>query len=150
MDSKLDITIIVPVYNAEQYLCECLDSICAQTYTGWKCVIVNDGSTDGSQSIIDEYCEKDNRFRCFIKENEKSASLARWYALQRVDSEWVMSVDADDAIEPEFLEKIVQRQIETGADCVTGWRIGCADGLKGENWRIPLKNLQWVLIRGVK
>lgn len=136
----LDITIIVPVYNAEEYLRECFESIRNQTYKDWKCVLVNDGSTDGSQTIIDEYCKKDKRFSCLIKENEKSASLARYYALERIDSEWVMSVDADDAIEPIFLEKIVERQLETGADCVTGRRIGCAEGIQGENWRLPLND----------
>lgn len=136
----IDLTIIVPVYNASQYLRDCLDSICAQTYRKWKCVLVNDGSTDNSQEIIEEYCKKDARFSCFIKENERSAAKARYYALERISSEWVMSVDADDAIEPEFLEKIIKRYWETGADCVTGYRIGCAHELEGEDWRLPEKS----------
>lgn len=133
----LDITIIVPVYNAEEFLRECLDSICSQTYKQWKCVLVNDGSTDGSQVIIDEYCEKDKRFSCFIKENERSAAIARYYALERIDSEWVMSVDADDVIECCYLEKLIERQQETGADCVTGRFIGCETEVLGEKWRLP-------------
>ena len=141
----LDITIIVPVYNAEEFLRECLDSICSQTYKQWKCVLVNDGSTDRSQTIIDEYCKNDGRFTCLIKKNEKSAALARRYALERNDSEWIMSVDADDAISPDLLEKCVARQIETNADCVTGYRIGCSDGLSGENWRLPLKDFDMSL-----
>ena len=133
----IDLTIIVPVYNASQYLRECLDSILVQTYRDWKCVLVNDGSTDDSQEIIDEYCKKDGRFSCLIKENERSAAKARYYALERISSEWVMSVDADDAIESAFLEKIIKRYWETGADRVTGYRIGCAHELEGEDWRLP-------------
>lgn len=138
--SKLDISIIVPVYNAEPYLRECLESIYVQTYKEYKCIIVNDGCTDNSQNIIDEYCAKDKRFCCLVKKNEKSAAKARYYALQRTDSEWVMSVDADDVIEPLFLEKIIKRQQETGADCVTGYRIGCIEGIKGEAYRIPARD----------
>lgn len=137
---KLDIAIIVPIYNASKYLRECLDSICAQTYKDWKCVLVNDGSTDNSQEIIDEYCAKDSRFSCLKKQNEKSASKARRYGLLHTDADWIMYVDADDAIDADLLEKLVVRQVETEADCVTGYRIGCADGVKGEIWRIPHKN----------
>lgn len=136
---ELDIAIIVPVYNAVEYLRECLDSILAQTYKDWTCILVNDGSTDNSQEIIDEYCTKDIRFTCLIKENERSASKTRRYGLLHTDTEWIMYVDADDAIDADLLEKLVARQIETGADSVTGYRIGCADGIKGESWRIPHK-----------
>lgn len=136
----IDLTIIVPVYNASAYLRECLDSICAQTYREWKCALVNDGSTDNSQDIIDEYCAKDSRFLCFVKENERSAAKARHYAMERIDSEWIISIDSDDYIECTFLEKIVKRYWETGADCVTGRLIRCRHELEGELWRLPLDN----------
>lgn len=142
MENKLDICIIVPVYNAEDYLVDCLDSICSQTYKNWFCVLVNDGSTDGSQAILESYCTKDPRFSCLIKKNERSASLARRYALRQITSEWVFYLDADDAIEPQFLESLVKRQLATNADMVSGKLVRYSDGFKGGDivWQLPLPN----------
>lgn len=142
----IDLTIIVPIYNAEKYLRECLDSIRNQTYKEWKCVLVNDGSTDSSQDIIEEYCTRDKRFSYLTKENEKSAARAREYGMKHTLSKWVMSVDADDAISLDFIEKLIVRQQETDAEVVTGYRIGCADGLQGENWRLPSKDFDMTQI----
>lgn len=63
----IDLTIIVPIYNAERYLKECLESILRQTFQGWKCIMVDDGSSDGSQNIIDDFCFIDHRFSCLKK-----------------------------------------------------------------------------------
>lgn len=63
------ISVIVPVYNVFNYLEECLDSIINQTYESWECILVDDGSTDNSGEVCDEYCKKDNRFRVIHKEN---------------------------------------------------------------------------------
>lgn len=135
---SIDICIVIPVYNAGVYLQECLDSIYAQTYQEWKCVLINDGSTDNSQEIIETYCKKDERFSCLTKENEGAADKARYYAYERVDAEWVLPIDADDTIEPKFLEKIVKRYWETMADCIS-WRvISRKEDLQGEKWRLPL------------
>lgn len=125
----IDLTIIVPIYNAERYLKECLESILRQTYQGWKCIMVDDGSSDGSPNIIDYFCSIDHRFSCLKKQNEGSAALARRYALERCSSEWVLCVDADDAIAPDFIEKLVQRQKETGADSVSGRLVYCDEQL---------------------
>lgn len=135
----MKVSIIVPVYNAEPYLKDSLDSIVNQTYRNWECVLVNDGSIDKSQQIIEEYCAKDPRFKYFTKANEKSAALAREYALKRIESEWVVFIDADDAIAPDCMEKLVKRQQETNADMVIGTYIGCKNELDGEVWRLPLK-----------
>ena len=64
------ISIIVPVYNVEEYLEECLESICKQTYTDIEVVLVNDGSTDGSKEICERYCQKDSRFKLINQENQ--------------------------------------------------------------------------------
>lgn len=135
----MDISIIIPVYNAAPYLKDCLDSILRQTYKDWTCVLVNDGSTDNSQQIIDEYSSKENRLKSYIKVNEKSAAKAREYALNHIDSDWIVCVDADDTIAPDCLEKLVKRQRETDADMVIGTYIGCEKDLDGESWRLPLK-----------
>ena len=136
----MNITIIIPVYNAQPFLKECLDSVYKQTYKDWRCLIVNDGSTDESQSIIDEYCAKDKRFNFVFKENEKSAAKARAFAFDYINSEWVIFVDADDTIAVDCIEKLTARQEETGADIVVGRRVGCSIDLKEELWRIPTDN----------
>ena len=133
------VSIIVPIYNAQEFLKECLDSIKAQTYQDWLCFLVNDGSTDDSQSIIDEYCAKDSRFVALLKQNEKSADLARKYAIDRIQSDWIMHIDADDVIVPDFIERMVNRQLETGADIVAARVIGCNAGIEGEDYRLPVK-----------
>ena len=131
------VSIIVPIYNAQEFLRECLDSILHQTYQQWVCYLVNDGSTDGSQAIIDEYCAKDSHFEALLKPNEKSADLARKYAIDKIQTDWIMHVDADDVIVPDFIERMVRRQQETGADMVAARVIGCAHGIEGEDYRSP-------------
>ena len=63
------VSIIVPVYKAEQYLHQCIDSILSQTFTDWQCILVDDGSPDGSRAICDEYAQKDARIQVIHKDN---------------------------------------------------------------------------------
>lgn len=88
-------SIIIPVYNVAPYLRECLDSVRAQTFTDWECLCVNDGSTDESGAILDEYAQKDPRFRVFHKKNA-GVSSARNLALDNVCGEWIGFLDGDD------------------------------------------------------
>ena len=93
-DSPL-ISVIVPVYNTEKYLRKCLDSICSQTYRNLEILCVNDGSTDGSAAILEEYAARDARIRVFHQPNA-GQSAARNLALSRASGEWVTGVDSDD------------------------------------------------------
>lgn len=95
-------SIIVPVYNVAPYLRECLDSVLAQTYPNWECLCVNDGSTDDSGAILDEYALRDPRFRVFHKKNG-GVALARQFGLGRVQGEWLVWLDSDDIALPNFL-----------------------------------------------
>ncbi len=99
------ISIIIPVYNAEKYLSTCLDSVLAQTFTDWECILVNDGSTDNSGKICEEYVVKDKRFRVVHKENG-GVSSARNLGLDKVQGEWIVFLDSDDSIKPIFLSEI--------------------------------------------
>lgn len=96
------VSIIIPVYNSEKALRRCLDSILAQTMTDYECILIDDGSTDSSGTICDEYALKDNRFCVFHKENG-GVSSARNLGLDNAKGEWISFVDSDDTIETSFL-----------------------------------------------
>lgn len=137
------ISVIVPIYNAEKYLAETLNSLLSQTYKDWECILVNDGSTDNSLAICEQYRDKDARFVVFTKQNEKSADLARAYGIEKVKTAWIMYLDADDIIEPAYIEKMVARQQETGADIVSPTMIYCQHQLEGEIWRLPCEPIHY-------
>lgn len=90
-------SIIIPVYNVAPYLRECLDSVLAQTFTDWETICVDDGSTDGSGSILDEYAEKDHRFRV-IHQSNAGVSVARNVGLNAIKGEYFLFIDGDDLI----------------------------------------------------
>ena len=80
------VAIVLPVYNAEEYITDCLDSILAQTYPYWKAYCINDGSKDNTASILDDYAKKDARIRVFHTPNAGAAS-ARNFALNKIEDE---------------------------------------------------------------
>lgn len=96
-------SIIIPVYNVAPYLRECLDSVLAQTFTAWEAICVDDGSTDGSGAILDEYAAKDKRFRVIHQANA-GVSAARNVAIGAVKGEWVGFLDADDVFRLNVLD----------------------------------------------
>mgnify|MGYP002621263386 CR=1 FL=1 len=105
-------SIIIPVYNAEKYLRQCLDSVLAQTERDWECVCIDDGSTDGSAAILDEYAAKDRRFYIVHKRNE-GVAVARNVGLDLARGEWITWLDADDEYAPWRLEearRIIERE----------------------------------------
>jgi glycosyltransferase involved in cell wall biosynthesis len=97
------VSIIIPVFNQEKYLKETLDSVFNQTYSNWECILVNDGSTDNSILIINEYLAQDNRFY-FINSDNKGVSNARNLALKQVKGDYVLFLDGDDLIHPQKIE----------------------------------------------
>ena len=97
------ISIIIPVYKVEQYICDCLDSIKSQSFTDWECLLIDDGSPDKSGQICDKYAASDIRFRVFHVDNG-GVSKARNIGLENISGEWVMFVDSDDTIACNTLE----------------------------------------------
>lgn len=100
------VSVIVPVYNAEQYLEECIQCILAQSYSDYELILVNDGSTDRSGDICDRYAEQDRRIQVIHKENGGSAS-ARNLGLDCAKGKYIAFVDADDLVHRDFLHTLV-------------------------------------------
>ena len=98
------VSIVVPCYKQAEYLAETLDSVLAQTYQNWECIIVNDGSPDNTEEIANGYIAKDNRFKYVWKENG-GLSSARHSGILNSEGEFVLPLDADDLIAPTYLEK---------------------------------------------
>ena len=100
------ISVIVPVYNVEEYLEECLESIQYQTYTDIEVILVNDGSTDSSKEICERFCQADSRFRLINQEN-KGQSAARNRGVKESVGQFIMFVDSDDIINKDVLEVLL-------------------------------------------
>ena len=113
------ITVIVPVYNVENYLRKCLDSIIAQTYKNIEIIVVNDGSTDASGQICQEYTQIDNRIVYIEKENG-GLSEARNVGLDKMTGSYVTFIDSDDWAELDYVEILYKKIIEYQADISVG------------------------------
>ena len=118
MDSeKIDISLIVPVYNVEKYLKRALTSVENQTFKNFEVIIVNDGSTDGSLEIISEFVDRNKNFTLINQEN-KGLGEARNVGIRHAKGRYVAFLDSDDFLEPEYLEKLYLSAIKTCADIV--------------------------------
>lgn len=113
------VSIIVPIYNIEDYLANCIESIISQSYTDIEIILVNDGSTDGSKNIIDKYEKLDSRIRVVNKYNGGLVS-ARKAGISVAKGEYVLCVDGDDAITQDCVEQLVKVAEDEDADAVIG------------------------------
>ena len=112
--TDLKVSILVPVYNPGPYLARCLDSVLAQSLPFWECLLVDDGSLDGSGALCDEYAEKDSRFRVIHQANA-GASAARNAGLSAASAPFVLMLDADDCLDPKALETLLDIQQQNPA-----------------------------------
>ena len=116
MDSK--ISIIVPVYDVEEYICRCIDSILNQTFTDFDLILVDDGSPDNCGRICDEYAAKDNRISVIHQENggrSKARNSGIDWAVSNSNSDWIAFIDSDDWIHKQYLEILYKTAIDTNA-----------------------------------
>ena len=109
------ISIVVPVYNVEKYLQRCIDSILAQTFPDFELILVDDGSTDNSGKICDEYAKKDQRIVVVHQEN-RGQSLSRNLGISLAKGDYITFIDSDDFILPHFLEYLYKECTNAGAD----------------------------------
>ena len=101
------LSIVIPVYNVKGYLQKCLDSLCEQINDSWECILVDDGSSDGSEKICDEYACRDSRFRVFHKKNG-GVSTARNLGLENASFEIISFIDADDCVNSDYVDVILR------------------------------------------
>ena len=115
------LSVVVPIYNVERYLEECLDSIAGQTFTDLECVMVDDGSKDGSAAIAEAYAAKDPRFR-LVRQVNKGLGAARNTGYRHIadGTEFLAFVDSDDTLPPSAYELMIGTLDETGSDFCTG------------------------------
>lgn len=102
------ISVIIPCFNKACYLAEALDSLLSQTFTDWECIIINDGSTDDTESVALKYTQLDRRFNYFHQKNQ-GVSAARNKAIKKSSGEFILPLDADDTIDPTYIEKAMAR-----------------------------------------
>lgn len=111
------ISVIVPVYKVESYLCQCVDSILSQTFRDFELILVDDGSPDGCPSICDEYAHSDSHIRVVHKENG-GVSSARNAGLNAAQGEYIAFVDPDDFIQEDMLQRLLEEIEQSRADMV--------------------------------
>ena len=111
------ISIIIPVYNVDAYISNCLDTVCAQTLSDIEIIIVNDGSTDNSPAICRKYAESDSRIR-YIEQKNQGIASARNAGLYEASGEYIGFVDPDDWIEPDMYEQMYDAACKANADIV--------------------------------
>lgn len=113
------ISVIVPVYNVEKFLAQCLESLVQQTYKNLEIIIVDDGTSDGSDKIYKTYAEKDNRIK-IIKQKNAGVSVARNTGLAAATGQYVHFIDSDDYIDIDYYEKMINSATDIFPDIIAG------------------------------
>lgn len=115
MIGKIEISVIIPVYNTKTFLKECVDSVLNQTYRDFELLLIDDGSTDGSSEICDKFAKTDKRVKVFHKKNA-GVSSARNLGMEKANGEFITFVDSDDFIKPSYLQKLYDSIVISGCD----------------------------------
>lgn len=122
------VSIVIPIYNRENTLCYCINSVLRQEYANWELLLIDDGSTDGSAEICKLYCEKDKRIKYFYQANA-GAGAARNKGIEKACGEWITFVDSDDAIMPNHLTQLQKYGKDRDCVMVSTCRTIVVDGL---------------------
>lgn len=104
----MKVSIIIPIYNAETYLAQCLDSLLNQTYENIEIILVNDGSTDGSNEICKQYVQKDSRVRLYFQKNA-GVSVARNTGISNSTGNYILFVDSDDWVDKDYVNLMIEK-----------------------------------------
>ena len=112
------ISIIIPVYNVEKYLRQCLDSIVNQTYTNLEIICINDKSTDNSAEILEEFLQKDERIKVINNKENVGSAISRNYGLDIAAGKYIAFVDSDDYIDEKYIESMLNKMKQVNCDIV--------------------------------
>lgn len=115
MNTDIKVSLIAPVYNVEKFISKCLDSIFAQTHKNIEVILVDDGSSDSSGRIVDEYAQKDSRVKVIHKQNQ-GVSSARNSGLDIATGDYVCFADSDDFLEPDYVEYLLNLAVDNDAE----------------------------------
>lgn len=138
-------SIIIPAYNTEAYVETCLNSVLQQTYTDWECLVVNDGSTDGTASLLNAYAEKDKRIKVFHQSN-RGPAVAREKAIDAATGDYLVFADSDDRIVLNALERLEQTIAEHPTDIIFFNSLGEWEG-KIHNIALPFEQEPLALLK---
>jgi len=116
-DKYIRFSVLIPVYNVESYLAECIESVLVQTYPTYEIILVDDGSTDSSGEICDKYAEKHSFIKAFHKKNGGLLSTRR-FAISKAKGDFYIFLDSDDSLKPQALQTIYTTIIKHNCDCV--------------------------------
>ena len=133
----MKVSILVPCYNVEKYINQCLDSIVQQTYTNLQIVLVDDGSSDNTLNILKEYASKDSRIEVYHQENQGVAT-ARNVLLSKIKGDYFLFVDSDDWIELDMVEFLINKAIDNKSDIAV-----CSNVINDDIPRITYKEEMW-------
>ena len=127
------ISIIIPVYNGEKYIGECIRSVCAQTWKKTEILVVDDGSTDGTEKHVSMYADKDSRIRLIRLPENRQLFHARLAGMEAAGGDYLLSVDSDDRISEDYVEQLLLASQKADADLaicdhLTGWEEASPDG----------------------
>ena len=101
----MKVSVLVPIYNVEKYLSKCLESLCSQTLQDMEMICINDGSTDASREIVEQYRKKDSRIKVIDQDNS-GYGISMNRGLEKAEGEYIAIVESDDFIEPDMMERL--------------------------------------------
>ncbi len=141
------VSIIVPCYNQSEWLDEALESVVKQTYKNWECIIVDDGSSDGSAEVAKEWLKRDDRYAYFFQVNS-GLSSARNKGIAQSSGEFILPLDSDDKVGPRYIELAVQKfQSEPNLKLV--YCKAKMFGIKSGPWKLPHYSLKNLAVRNI-
>ncbi|MCT9015070.1 glycosyltransferase [Cupriavidus gilardii] len=141
------VSIVVPCFNQERFIAECLESVLSQTYPDWECIVVDDGSTDGSGDVIEAFVKRDARFTYVRKENGGVAS-ARNTGFAKAIGEYFLPLDGDDKLHPHYLSSVMDCFVRYPETTLVHCRTKLF-GAKNKLWRLPSYSYERLLWRNM-
>lgn len=141
------VSVIVPCYNNGKYLLETLNSVLSQTYSNWECIVIDDGSTDDSRKVAENFVRKDKRFQYIYQENH-GVSNARNNGIKKAAGKYILPLDGDDKISPEYITDAA-KELEADKNIKLVYSKAKTFGERSGFWKIPSYSFKGLLIENL-